>query len=66
MGDGVTQALNYRRRQSVLAVRSQWILLTGDAELRRLANAERDHAISPDHGVDLIDQSRPVSNRPGR
>ena len=40
-GDGVTQALNYRRRWPALAVRSRWILLTGDAELRRLADAER-------------------------
>ena len=56
-GDGVTQALGYRRRRPalslpdcfalVLAVRSRWILLTGDAELRRLANAERVEC----HGV---------------
>ncbi len=49
-GDGVTQALRYRRRRPALslpdcfalalAVRSRWILLTGDAELRRLASAE--------------------------
>ena len=43
--------MSYRRRRPalsladcfalVLAVRGQWILLTGDAELRWLANAER-------------------------
>ena len=56
-GDGVTRALSYRGRRPalslpdcfalVLAVRSRWILLTGDAELRRLANAERVEC----HGV---------------
>ena len=50
-GDRVTQALNYGRRRPVLslpdcfalvlAVRSQWTLLTGGVELRRLANAAR-------------------------
>ena len=50
-GEGVMQALDYRRQRPALslpdcfalalAVRGPWILLTGDAELRRLANAER-------------------------
>ena len=47
-GGGVTQALSYRRRRPALslpdcfalalAVGNRWILPTGDAELRRLAN----------------------------
>ncbi|MDE0459795.1 MAG: hypothetical protein OXI15_21105 [Chromatiales bacterium] len=50
-GEGVMQALDYRRQRPALslpdcfalalAVRGPWILLTGDAELRRLADAER-------------------------
>ena len=56
-GDGVTQALSYWRRRPALslpdcfaltlAVRGRWTLLTGDAELRRLANAEHVEC----HGV---------------
>lgn len=48
-GDGVMRALEYRRQQPALslpdcfalalAVNGHWILLTGDAELRRLAGS---------------------------
>ena len=50
-GDGVTQALDYRKRAPALslpdcfalalAARGSWPLLTGDAKLRRLAEASR-------------------------
>lgn len=50
-GEGVTQALEYQRRTPALslpdcfalalAVRGNWTLLTGDAKLRRLAEASR-------------------------
>ena len=49
-GDGVIRALNYRRRHPtlslpdcfalVLAMLNKWTLLTGDAKLRELAEAE--------------------------
>ena len=50
-GDGVMQALNYRKLHPALslpdcfaltlAARQKWTLLTGDAKLRRLAKAEQ-------------------------
>lgn len=56
-GDGVMRALEYRRQRPALslpdcfalalAVHGPWSLLTGDAELRRLAESERVEC----HGV---------------
>ena len=74
-GDGVMRALEYRRRKPALslpdcfaltlAARGDWILLTGDRELRRLAVSEHVER----HGVlwlmDRTGWSRLPARRPG-
>ena len=76
-GDGVMQALSYRRRRPalsladcfafVLAVRGRWILLTGDAELRRVEMGPGKEPLMLKHADDDAGRDPlPFGERPDR